>query len=110
MFGSFLYFAVDSINTPIINIAKPVHRLILIFSDREYNSVSPKVVKPKMVKRMPRIVNNNPIGIFISSFIAFIFYHQYIVSAIAIMPTITASISGFLNQGTPSSFILGVRV
>ncbi len=71
--GAFLYFAVDRRNTPITTIDRPVHKLILIFSDLEYSSVSPIVVSPNMVNKIPSIVNKSPIGIFISRFIAFYF-------------------------------------
>lgn len=70
----------------------PDQRLMLCPRDCSYISVFPLVSNPCMVRMMPRVLNINPMGIFISKPIVVVFfvYQKIMLRTTAMAPTIMA--------------------
>ena len=66
VFAFLLFHAKKSMMSPNVNMPRPDHRLMLMPSERVYNSLFPFVKIPKRESNNPRIENIRPIGNFIS--------------------------------------------
>ena len=108
---SFFFFTrseINSIKIPKTSIPIPEIKLIFFPKEIEYMSL-PIVVRPKIVRIIPRMVNIKPIGILISSPILFKFnYQNIILKIIAIIPTTHARNTGRSYQFLLSSIVFGV--